>query len=98
MKHALLVDAAVGVGAEVIALGLQQIGRQAGGAVAVVVGQRGRECRHGNAAADRRGHHVTPRALGLFHSPVEISRQEQIFQLRVGVEGLLDAFQEHGAG
>src|SRR5690606_41750227 len=46
----LLVDALVGVGAEVIALGLEQVGREAVGAVAVVVGQGAAERRHADAA------------------------------------------------
>ena len=49
VEHAGLVDALIGVGAEVIALGLQQVGRQPLLAIAVVVGQRGGERRHGNA-------------------------------------------------
>ena len=55
VERARLVDALVGVSAEVIALGLQQVRRQAVAAVAVVVGQRRGERRDGNAELRRRG-------------------------------------------
>ena len=41
VERALAVDAFVGVGAEEVALGLDEVGRKAGAAVAVVPGERG---------------------------------------------------------
>ena len=97
VENAFLVDAVVGVGAEIVALGLQQIGRQPLGAIAVVVGQGRGERRRGNAQLDGRRDHVPPGRLRLGDRLGEIRGQEQVFQLRIGVEGLLDAFQEHRA-
>ena len=56
------IDALVLVSAEVIALGLQQIGRQHGAAVTVVVGQCGAEGGHRNAepGRDHHAHRATP--------------------------------------
>ena len=48
-----LVDALVGVGAEVVALGLQQVRGQPSRAVAVEEGERGRERRRRDAGLDR---------------------------------------------
>ena len=50
-----LVQALVPMGAEIIALGLEQIGRQTGAAIAVVIGQGGREGGRGNAQPNGRG-------------------------------------------
>ncbi len=52
MEDAGFVGALVGVGAEVVALGLEQVGGQAGGAVAIVVGERGAEGGDGDAVLD----------------------------------------------
>ena len=65
VEHARLVDAVVGVGAEVVALGLQQVGRQPVAAVAVVVGQGRGEGRRGDAQLDGRRDDVPPGGLGL---------------------------------
>eukprot|EP00964_Phaeocystis_antarctica_P122250 scaffold85909_cov54-Phaeocystis_antarctica.AAC.2 len=43
LPHARVVEALEGVRAEVVALGLQQVGRQARAAVAIEEGERGRE-------------------------------------------------------
>ena len=47
------VDALIGVRAEVVALRLQQVGGQPSGAVAIVEGERGGECRRGHTDGDR---------------------------------------------
>src|SRR5581483_6736235 len=44
-----LIGALVGMGAEIVALRLEQVGRKAGGAVAVVIGQGGAESQIGRA-------------------------------------------------
>jgi len=46
-----LVGALVGVGAEEVALGLEEVGGEAGGAVAVVVAEAGAECGNRDAVA-----------------------------------------------
>ena len=97
VKNAGLIGAIVGMGAEIIALGLQQIRRQVGRAVAVEIGQGRGERRRGNAQLDGRFDHVPPCRLGLFHGLREIRSQKQVFQLRIGVERFLDAFQKHRA-
>src|SRR5215469_17657387 len=58
------VRAVVGVRAEVVAQALDEGGGQAFGAQRVIVSQGGREAGHGDAEADRGGHHVAPRILG----------------------------------
>jgi D-serine deaminase-like pyridoxal phosphate-dependent protein len=55
-----LVDALVRVGTEEVALGLQQVGRQAGAAQAVVVRQRRAEGRHRDAVSHGQRHHLAP--------------------------------------
>src|SRR5208283_1623281 len=58
------VDPLVGVSAEEIALGLQQVGRQSLAAIAVEIGQGGGHGRNGNAVVDRRGADPPPAFLG----------------------------------
>ena len=66
------VGALVGVRAEVIALGLQQIGRQARGSVAVQEGNRRRHARHGNADFNRFGNGFAPCGQGVEQDFLEI--------------------------
>ena len=61
---ALHIGALVGVGAEVVALGLEQVGRGALGAVAVVVRQRGAEGWRADAVLGREGDDLAPVGLG----------------------------------
>src|ERR1035438_4934554 len=58
-----LVDALVGVRAEVVALRLQQVRRQPRAAIAVEEGQRCHERRHRDCRFRRLGHHAPPRRL-----------------------------------
>ena len=93
-----LVHALVSVRAEEIALGLQQVGRQAPGAVAVVKRQRRAERRRGHAVLDRLNDGAPPgslivRSAGLAEEVIE----QQIAQLRVLVVGFLDLAQEAAA-
>ncbi len=97
MKHARPVHALIGVRAEIIPLGLQQVRRQSAAAIAVVIGQRGGKGRRGDAEMDRRGNDVPPVGLGVSYRFLEIGGQEQVFQFRIGGEGILDAFQEDRA-
>ena len=64
MKHSLPVETLVRMGPEIIALGLEQIGRETLGAVAVVVSQGGGKGRHRDAEVHCGGHHVAPGRLG----------------------------------
>ena len=50
MEGAFLVGAPVGMRAEVVALGLDQVGRESRGAIGIVVCQRLGQARCGNAA------------------------------------------------
>ena len=77
--------------------GLEQVGRQPGAAITVVIGQGRGEGRRGNAQPHGGGDHVSPGVLGLGRGLPEVRRQEQVLQLGIGVEGLLDPFQKHRA-
>ena len=88
------VHAFVGVGAEVIALRLEQIRRQTRVAIAVEEGQRGAEGRHRNALLDRQGDDVAPTLLAALDLAPEVIVEQQIRELRILVVGLLDLAQE----
>jgi len=75
-----LVDALVSVGAEVIALGLEQIGGQSVAAIGVVEVQSGAEGRRGQAFPGGGGHRVAPPALAAFNLALEIAVEHQIGQ------------------
>src|SRR5262245_44025192 len=92
-----LINAFVGVGAEVIALGLQEICRETFGAVTVVESQSGAERRDGNAFLGGHGHNVAPGALGFLDLAFEKLIQKQIRELRIFVEGFLDVPKEAAA-
>ena len=92
-----LVDALVGMGAEIVALGLEQVRREPRGAVAVVEGERRGEGRHGDAAAHRGGNNAPPGGFALREYLAEVVVEHQIRQLLVAGKGVLDAAQEHAA-
>ena len=93
-----LVDALVGVGAEVVALGLEQVRGQAAAAVAVEVGQGG--CIAGSgmpfaaAVATTRRQPSWPGSISL----AEVRIEQQVRELRVAVERLLDLAEERRRG
>ena len=93
-----LVDALVGVGAEVVALGLEQVGGQALGAVAVVEGERGGEGGRGHADLDGVDDGLAPACLVLVHSAREEIVEQQVGEVGILVEGGLDVAEEDGCG
>ena len=92
-----LVEALVSVCAKIVALSLQQVGRQTFGTIAVVVSQRRTDGRHRNAKLDGGGHHTTPGILCLRDGTLEEGIQQQVVQPRVLLERVLDLAQECGA-
>lgn len=89
-----LVQALIGVSTEEVALGLQQVGRQTLGAVAVVVAQGGGEGRSGDAVQGGEGHHFAPVLLGLAEHALEEGVEHQVHQAGVGAVGVRDAVEE----
>src|SRR6185503_19850640 len=65
-------DAFVGVRADVVALGLEQVGWKHGAAVAVVKRERGAERRHGDTALGRGRDDVAPALLAALDFAAEI--------------------------
>ena len=82
---------------EVVALGLQQVGGEAGAAVAVEVVQGGAKDRGRQAELNRGRQHATPARLGLLDRRLEEVVEQQVLQVRVLVERRLDVAQEPAA-
>lgn len=83
-----LVGAFVGVRAEVVALGLQQVGWQLRAGVAVEEGQRRSHARHGDAVADGGGDDLAPVGKVLLQDVAEVRRgaeEVEVGVLRIGV-------------
>ena len=97
MEGAFLVHSAVGMGAEVIALRLGQVGRQCFRAVGVEVSQRGAGGEHGDAQANRRLQHLAPGSLPAQHRCAEHRVHQQIGQLGLAHESCGDVAQERSA-
>lgn len=91
------VGALVGVGAEVVPLGLEQVGGEPGRGVAVEVAEGGGEGGHRDAGLDSVSHHLPPRGNQALDGLTEVPVQQQILQPGVLVVGLLDLPQEHAA-
>src|SRR6056297_2179115 len=91
------VDPFVGVCTEVIALGLQQVGRQAAAAIAVVKVEGRGHSRHGNSQLDSLGGYPAPGGLGIFDKLPEVVVQQQIRQVGSALEGLFYIAQEDTA-
>src|SRR6056297_2052122 len=91
------VDPLVGVCTEVIALGLQQVGRQAAAAIAVVKIEGRGHSRHGNSQLDSLGGDPAPGGLVIFNKLPKVVVQQQIRQVGAALEGLLDIAQKDTA-
>src|SRR5438067_4972587 len=89
-----LVEAFVGVSAKIVALSLQEIGRQALAAVGIVKGEGGAEGRNRNAFLRRSGDYVAPGTLRGFDGLPEEGIEEQVRELRVFLEGRFDFAEE----
>ena len=80
--------------AEIIALGLKQVGREPFAAIPVVEGQGRADCRHRNPFFRRDGDHVAPGALALPDCFFEKRIQEQVHQPGIFIKRLLDLAKE----
>src|SRR5262245_60946484 len=89
-----LIDALVGVRAEIVALRLQQIGGQPLAAIAIEVAERGAQTRRGNPALHRCNHDASPRRLTARNGFPEEGVEQQVDQPRIAVECLLDLAEE----
>src|SRR5690606_30949042 len=92
-----LIDAFVRVCAEIVALRLEQIVREIGGAVAVVIGQRGGEGGRGDPGLRGGGDDPAPIGLAAGEYIGEERVEEEVFQVRRAVVGLFDLLEEAGA-
>ena len=90
------VHPAVGVGSEVIALRLQQVGGEGVPAVAVVVGQRRAEGWRGYPELDGLTHDAAPGGLVLIDRLPEERIQQEVVQAGIVGEGIPDALEEAG--
>lgn len=91
------VGALVGVGTEEVALGLQQIRRQHGAAVAVVVSERGTEGRNRDAVDGGECHDLTPVLLEFVEQVLEERCQHEVAQFRIAAIGIGDVVEESSA-
>mmetsp|Transcript_4155 Transcript_4155/g.13384 ORF Transcript_4155/g.13384 Transcript_4155/m.13384 type:complete len:478 (+) Transcript_4155:362-1795(+) len=92
-----LVHALEGVGAEEVTLRLDQVGRQAGAAVLVKVGEGGGHGGAGDAGGDAERDDAAPGGLALVDVVRELWVHQQRGQVGVAVVRLLDAVEEDGA-
>ena len=85
----------VSVSAEVVSLGLDQVGRQHCGTVTIEEGQSGGETGSRNAKLDRGGHHPTPGRLTFGDFFAEEIVYQKVVEGRILVKGTLDVAQEN---
>src|SRR4029078_10303596 len=83
--------------AEVVALGLKQVGWQAFAAVGVVVGEGGGELDDRQSGQQCVNDEAAPGFLSLEKCLGEVGMQQQIFEPCVGVEGFFDPLEKGGA-
>lgn len=86
-----------GVGTEVVTLGLQQVGRQVLGAVAVVEAEGSGESRQRNAPESRLADNVAPAALGVVNGLSEEIVEQKVLEVGVVAVGVGDVLKEDRA-
>src|ERR1035438_6618564 len=92
-----LVEALIGMRAEIVALGLEEVGREPLAAIRVIERQRGAKGRHRDALAGGQGDDLTPGALGILNGLAEERIEQQIREIRILVEAFLDLGEERAA-
>src|SRR5919199_6839421 len=97
MEDTRTVEAFVGMGAEVVALGLGQIGGKTRAAVGVEISQRSAQSRDRDACGNRSLNHAAPALLPLGNRSPEIVVEEQVRQLGISTEGRGDVVEKDGA-
>lgn len=86
-----------GVGTKVIALRLEEVGREVLGAVAIEPRQGGAEARGGDTEEGGLGDDVSPAGLRGVDGLVEEVGEEEVLELRVRAVGVRDVLEEDGA-
>jgi hypothetical protein len=89
-----LVQPLIGVSAKEVALGLQEIRREASAAIAVVVSEASGKGRDGHTALDGSTNGTTPSGLRLNEHLGEERSQHQVLKVGIGLIGLLNTVQE----
>src|SRR5262245_8612146 len=89
-----LIRALVGVRAEVISLGLQQVRREARRAITVVLRASAHERRGADAVLSCQRHDPPPVRLTIPYSIVEVGIQEEIHEITVSPVGVRDLLEE----
>src|ERR1043165_4740336 len=92
-----VVEALVGVGAEIIALGLEQIGGETFAAVGVEEGEGGAEGGDGDAFLGGNRDNGAPRAVRGLYSLAEERIEQEVGQLGIFIEGFFDFAQKDAA-
>lgn len=85
------------VRAEVVTLGLEKVGREVLGAVAIEPRQRSRESRRRDTQQRRLSDNVSPSGLRLVDGLVEEVVEKQVLEIRVVSVSRRDVLQEHRA-
>ena len=85
------------VGTEVVTLGLEHVGGEVLGAVAVVEGKGGAEGRGGDTPEGTLGDNVAPAVLGGVDGVVEEVVEEEVLKVGVAAVGLSDVLEEDRA-
>ena len=94
MEHTFFVGTFIGVRTEVVALRLNQVGRQYRSTVAVVVGHRSGEGRNRNTVLHSVSNDVTQRLLIFVRDFFEVRSQQQVRNARIFCVGIGDFLQE----
>ncbi len=92
-----LVHALVGMRAKVVALSLREVRGQALGAVAVVIAQRRRERRRGNAVQHGLGYDLAPICLSLFDLLAKERVEQEVVEIRRIVKRFFYLAKEYAA-
>lgn len=85
-----------GMGAEVISLGLEQVGWKILGAVTIEPRKSSRESRGWDAKKSGLGDDVAPAGLGFVDSLVKEVVEEKVLKVRIGTVGSCDILEEDG--
>ena len=97
MEHTFFISAFVGMRTEIVTLCLDQVGRQNGSTVAVVVRNCSREGWNRNTVLHSIGNNVTQRLLIFVRDFLEVRSQQQVRNARIFSVGIGDFLQELGA-
>lgn len=94
MEYAIFIGTFISMGAKIVTLRLNQVGRENGSAIAIIIRHCGSESWYRNTILNRISHDITQSLLVVVRNFLEVRSQQQVSNLRIFGIGISNFLQE----